>query len=128
MEWALLNHLRDNTTTTSMKIVQFSRLLTPWPSNHLRRSFFDPFDLGTNFKRTPSLLPLSKWCRVCERTTHSNWPHVFLPYLSHKQYNDIKGWLYCLTSESKGRFLVSNIFMFGSEWCLVMAKIKFSLI
>ena len=35
-------------------------------------------------------------------------------YLAHKQCNGIiKGWLYCLTSESKGRFLV-NMLMFGS--------------
>ena len=40
----------------------------------------------------------------------------------------IIGWLHCLMSESKGRFLVNNILMFGSAWCLVMAQIQFSLI
>ena len=33
----------------------------------------------------------------------------------------------CLTSESKGRFLVNNI-LFGSAWCLVTAQIQFSVI
>ena len=41
--------------------------------------------------------------------------HVLLFDLSHKQCNGIiKGWLHSLTSESKGRFFVSNIFMFDS--------------
>ena len=44
-----------------------------------------------------------------------------LKYLSHvmvKQCNGmIKGWLHCLTSESKGRFLAKNILL---AWCLVM--------
>ena len=35
----------------------------------------------------------------------------------------IKRWLHCLTSESKRRFLVNNILMFGST-CLVMAQIQ----
>ena len=39
----------------------------------------------------------------------------------------IKGWLYCLTSESKERFFVNNI-LFGSAWCLVIVQIQFSLI
>ena len=76
--------------------------------------------------------------RACERTkskqkqnqvmSHSNWPRVLLFDLAHKQCNGIiKGWLHCLTSESKGRFLVNNI-LFGSAWCLVMAQIQFSLI
>ena len=34
---------------------------------------------------------------------------------AHKQYNGIiKEWLHCLTSESKGRFLVNIMLMFGS--------------
>ena len=39
-----------------------------------------------------------------------------------------KGWFHCLKSESKGRFPVNNILMFGSAWCLVMGQIQFSLI
>ena len=39
----------------------------------------------------------------------------------------IKGWFCCLKSEWKRRFLVNNILMFGSAWCLVMAQIQFSL-
>ena len=61
--------------------------------------------------------------------SHSNWPSVVLFDLAHKPCNGIiKGWLHCLTSDSKGRFLANNILMFGSSWFLVMAQIQFSLI
>ena len=61
--------------------------------------------------------------------SHSNWPRVLLFDLANKQCNGIiKGWFHYLTSQSKGRFLVNNILMFGSAWCLVMAQIQFSLI
>ena len=64
-----------------------------------------------------------------KNTSHSNWPHVMLLDLGHKQCNGIiKGWLHCLTSESKERFLVNNLLMFGSAWSLFMAQIQFSLI
>ena len=47
--------------------------------------------------------------------SHLNSSHVLLFDLAHKQCNGIiKGWLQSLTSESKGRFFVNNIFMFGS--------------
>ena len=60
--------------------------------------------------------------------SHSNWPCVLLFDLAHKQCNGIiKGWLHCHTSEWKGRFLVNNM-LFGSAWCVAMAKIQFSLI
>ena len=40
-------------------------------------------------------------------TSHSNWPRVLLVDLAHTQCNCIiKGWLQCLKSDSKGRFLV----------------------
>ena len=43
-------------------------------------------------------------------TSHSNQPSVLLFDLVHKQCNGIiEGWLHCLTSESKGRFLVNNL-------------------
>ena len=65
---------------------------------------------------------------ACQRTK-SNWPRFVLFHLAHKHGNGIiKGWLHCLTSESKGIFLVNNMLMFGSAWCLVMAQIQFSLI
>ena len=75
--------------------------------------------------------------RVCVRTklkqkqnqvtSHSNWPRVLLFDLVHKQCNGIiNRWLHCLTSELKGRFLVNNVLMFGSAWCLVVAQIQFS--
>ena len=60
--------------------------------------------------------------------SHSNWPRVLLFDLAHKQCNGIiEGWLHCLTSESKVRFLFNDI-LFGSRWCLVIAEIQFSLI
>ena len=54
--------------------------------------------------------------RACEQTkskqkvmSYSNQALVPLFDLPHKQCNGIiKGWLHCLTSESKGRFLVNN--------------------
>ena len=62
-------------------------------------------------------------------TLHSNWPRVLLFDLAHKQCSGIvKGWVLCLTSVSKWRFLVNNILVFGSAWCLVMAQIQFFLI
>ena len=62
-------------------------------------------------------------------TSHSNWPRVLLFDLTHKLCKGIiERWFHCLTSESKRRFLVNNILMFGSVWCLVMAQIQFSLI
>ena len=39
-------------------------------------------------------------------TSYSNWPRVLLFDLAHKQCNGIiKGWLHCLTSDSKGGFI-----------------------
>ena len=58
-------------------------------------------------------------------TSLSNWPRVILFDLAHKL---IKGWLHCLLSESKGRFVVNNILMFDSTWWLVIAQIQSSLI
>ena len=52
---------------------------------------------------------------------------LFGYYILSTKFIIIKGWLHCLTSESKRRFLVSNI-LFGSAWCLVIAQIQFSLI
>ena len=58
-------------------------------------------------------------------TSRSNWPRVLLFDVAHKQCNGvIKGWLHCLTSESKGRFLVNNILL---AWSLVIAQAQFFL-
>ena len=60
-------------------------------------------------------------------TSHSNWPCVLLFDLAHKQCNGIvKRWLHCISA--KGTFIVNNILMFGSAWCLVMSHIQLSLI
>ena len=62
-------------------------------------------------------------------SSHSNWPHILLLNLAHKQCNGIiNGWTNCLTSESKGRLLINNIVMFCSAWGLVMVQIHFSLV
>ena len=59
-------------------------------------------------------------------TSHSNGLRVLFSDLAHKECNGIiKGWFYCLMSESKRRFLANNILL---PWCLVMAQIQFSLI
>ena len=55
--------------------------------------------------------------------------HIQIDDLGHRKCNGIiKGWRQCQTSVSKGRFFVSNILMFGSAWCLVIAQIQFFLI
>ena len=48
---------------------------------------------------------------------------LFNCYMLSTIVTNIKGWLHCLTSESKGRFLLKNI-LFGSAWYLVMAQKK----
>ena len=51
-------------------------------------------------------------------TSHLNWPRALLFDLAQKQCTGIiKGWLHCLMSESKGRFLVNNILMLAGH-CL----------
>ena len=106
---------------------------TPHASVYLRPKFFHHLDLGSPILHQPPL-QIFKWYRACERTrskqnqvtSHSNSSSVLLFDLAHKQYNGvIKGWLHCLMSESKGRFLVNTTLMFGSAWYLVMSQIKF---
>ena len=51
------------------------------------------------------------------KSRHSQIDPGYLFDLAHKQCNGIiKGWFHYLTSESKGRFLFSNILMFGSTY------------
>ena len=126
---------RNDTHMTSIKIAHFSRPLAPLA--HLRPKFFHPLDFRRPISNEP-LPRLSKWYCACERTkskqkqnqvtSYSNWPRVLLFDLVHKQCNGIiKGWLYCLTPESRGSFLVSNISMFDLACSLVMVQIQFSL-
>ena len=73
--------------------------------------------------------------RSCERIKNKNKTksrhipidHGFYWYRWHCN-GIIKGWLYCLTSELKWRFLVNNRLVFASGRCLVIAQIQFSLI
>ena len=113
------------------------------PLVHLCTKFFHPLKLGRSIlNRHPLPLLLQTMeqqpHRASERTKSkqkqnhatscSNWPRVPFFDLAHKHCNVIiKGWLHCLTPESKRRFLVNNI-LFDSPWCLVMAQIQFSLI
>ena len=43
----------------------------------------------------------------------------------HASEQNQKGWLNCLRSESKGRFFVNNILMFGSAWWLLITQLPF---
>ena len=122
---------------------------TPPPLCIYIQNFSTPLALDSNFARAklePNFAQLENvnkpwnnnctkhvnernWSKYKTRTSHSNWPCVLLFNLAYKQCNRlIKGWLHCLTSESKGRFFVNNILIFDSAWCLVMAQIQFSLI
>ena len=109
----------------------------PWPSTS---DIFPPPWLWTsNYKRTPSPPPpFNKlWnnsaIHVNERNqnknksqvvSHSNWPRFLLFDLAHEQCNGIiKGWLHCLSSESKGKFLAINILMFDSGCLQQVCKI-----
>ena len=48
--------------------------------------------------------------RQSQVTSYWNWARVLFPDLAHKQYNGIiKECLSCLTSESKGRFLIKHV-------------------
>ena len=61
-----------------------------------------------------------------------HWLHVLLLALVHRYYYGImKGIDTTMSSasgEPKKRFIVNNILMVGSAWCLVMAQIQLSLI
>ena len=79
------------------------------------------FSTYTVFSTAPCIERTKSKQNQNQVTSHSNWPWLLLFNLVHKQCNGIiKGWLHYLTSESKGRFLVNNISMFGSTWCLVI--------
>ena len=79
------------------------------------------FSTYTVFSTAPCIERTKSKQNQNQVTSHSNWPRLLLFNLVHKQCNGIiKGWLHYLTSESKGRFLVNNISMFGSTWCLVI--------
>ena len=100
---------------TSMKIVHLYLCLSTF------EILPPPSPWTSYFKQTP----LSKSYSACERTkseqeqnqvmSNVNLLRVLLFDLTHKKCNGIiKGWLHCLVLESKGRFLVNNILMFGS--------------
>ena len=73
----------------------------------------------TNTKKKHKTTTTTKKKQVKSRP---NWPRALLFDLVHKQCNVI---IHCLTSESKERFLVNNVLMFGLTWCLLMEQIQF---
>ena len=91
---------------------------------HLRPKFFHPLTLDVQFQ-TSALPPLSKLYRAFKTTeskqnqnqvtSQLNLPRALLFDLAHKQCNGIIiRWFHYLMLESKGRFFVNNILMFGS--------------
>ena len=88
-----------------------------------------PWSNTSNFKRIPSPTSPTSPENYNQSIKRKHKPRTTIA--SYQQVNKsiiIKGWLYCLTSESKGRFLVSNVLMLGSALFLVMAQIHFPLI
>ena len=127
--WACLK----DSLNVNMKL--FPGCLTSWPRiSDSQLPFKFCFTKNSMPKLSPgyatvSVLIWQSTCFICTKPkqkqnqvmSHSNWPCVLLFNLAHKQCNGIiKGWLHCLSSESKGRLLVSNILMFGTAWCLVI--------
>ena len=112
---------------------KLSNFQDPLSLVHLRPNFVHPLWPWTpNFKRPSPSLPQTmeeKPDRTYEGTkskqkynlvtSHANWPRVLLFHFAYKQ---------CSDTEPVGRFLVNNILMFDSAWCLVMAQIQFYLI
>ena len=92
--------------------------LCPSTSKILRH----PRSWTSNFKQTSPLQMITN--QLKENMIHG-W--LFGCYMLSTKFIIIKGWLHCLTSESKRRFLVNNA-LFGSTWYLVMTQIQFSLI
>ena len=81
-----------------------------------------PRSWTSNFKQTP---PLQMITNELKKNMIQGW--LFGYYMLSTKFIINKRWLHCLTSESKRKFLVSNI-LFGLAWSLVMAQIQFSLI
>ena len=80
-----------------------------------------------NNNRTVHANDRNKKKKTKQITSYSNWPCVLLFDLAHKQCNGIvKRWFHCISA--KGTFIVNNVLMFGSAWCLVMSHIQLSLI
>ena len=73
----------------------------------------------------PKSAPLNRFSNNCIKLY---WPTPEKTTLKKPRLIKVKGWLHCLTSMSKRRFLVDNTLMFGSAWFLVMVQIQFSLI
>ena len=108
---------RDDTNMTSMKTVQLSRPFTPSPSTS---KILYPLDLGRPISKEPLSASPNGTMHVNERhqnknktkSCHIQTDHAF--DVAQQCNGIIKGWLHCLTSETKGRFLVNNILIFGS--------------
>ena len=95
---------------------------TPTPCPSTSEILLHPRSWTSNFKQTS---PFQMITTQLKENMIQGW--LFGCYMLSTKFIIIKGWLHCLTSESKRRFLVNNI-LFSSAWCLVMAQIQFSLI
>ena len=93
--------LRDDTHKTSMKVVKFSR---PPPCTSTSEIILHPRSWTSNFRQTS---PLQMITNQLKENMIQGW--VFGYYMLSTKFIIIKGWLHYLTSESKSRFLVSNI-------------------
>ena len=95
---------------------------TPTPCPSTSEILLHPRSWTSNFNQTP---PLQMITNQLKENMTQGW--LFGYYILSTKFMIIKGWLHCLTSEAKRRFLVSNI-LFGSAWRLVIVQIQFSLI
>ena len=105
--------IRDDTHMSSMKIVQSSRPSIPLV--HPRPKFFHHLDLGRPMSNDP---PLQMITNQLKENIIQGWllyvTRFCLQVGFRFQYQLVNlVWLPCLTSQSKGRFLVINI-LFGS--------------
>ena len=86
--------------------------------SHFYYSFCNQFFLFAQLENVNKLWNNNRTVNVNERNRNKNKTklrNIQIDDLAHKQCNGIiNGRLHCLTSNSKGRFLVNNILMFGS--------------
>ena len=102
-------------------------------STHFVISLFHLHNLKT-YTNYGTTIPLCMWTNEIKTKTKSSHITFKLTTGSIAQFSPqtwngiIKGWFHCLALVSKRRFLVNNVLMFGSAWCLGMVQIQFSLI
>ena len=96
-----------------------SNFQVPHPCPSTSKIFPPPWTWTSNFKRTT---PLPSTTNYEITTALCMWTHEIKATTKQSHVTFFKGWLHCLTPESIGRFLVNNILIFDSAWCLVIAN------